>query len=114
MASGMNYGRDHHKTLFLDDFVDHTIRKSLGITPTNVFVGCLRQCKSGRILFPIRRLSALIEELNFNLEIVRATPLIASPGVFFRDDEFHEAFREGALSTLPLRCINQSMLHIFL
>jgi hypothetical protein len=56
-----------------------------------------------RILIPIRRLSALVEELNFNVEVANATPLIASLGALFRDDEFHQVLRDGALSTLPAK-----------
>ena len=54
-----------------------------------------------RILVPIRRLSALIDELNFNLAIAQATSTIASLGTLFREDEFHQAIRDGVLSTLP-------------
>src|SRR5262249_51526875 len=54
-----------------------------------------------RILVPIRRLSALIDELNFNLAITKATRTLASLGTLFREDEFHQALRNGVLSTLP-------------
>lgn len=54
-----------------------------------------------RILVPIRRLSALMNELNFNSDVVQATPLIASLGTLFRDDEFHQALKDGAFPTFP-------------
>jgi hypothetical protein len=54
-----------------------------------------------RILVPIRRLSALIDELDFNFAIGEATELIASLGALFRDEEFHQALRDGVFSTLP-------------
>jgi hypothetical protein len=54
-----------------------------------------------RILVPIRRLSALIDELNFNFEVTQATRTIASLGALFRDDEFHHALRNGVFATLP-------------
>jgi len=55
-----------------------------------------------RILVPIRRLSALIDELNFNLEVAQAAKTIDHLGALFREDEFHQALRDGALLTLPL------------
>jgi len=54
-----------------------------------------------RILVPVRRLSALRDELNFNRAIVESTKKIASLGALFRDDEFHQALRDGVFSTLP-------------
>lgn len=53
-----------------------------------------------RILVPVRRLSALIDELNFELAVTEATGTIASLGALFREDEFHQALRDGVLSTL--------------
>lgn len=43
----------------------------------------------------------MIGELDFNFAIAEATGLIASLGALFRDDEFHQAIREGVFSTLP-------------
>lgn len=54
-----------------------------------------------RILVPIRRFSALIDELNFNFAVTQATGTIASLGALFRDDEFHQALKDGVFSTLP-------------
>jgi len=54
------------------------------------------------ILVPIRRLSALIDELEVNLEIVQSTPTIASMGTLFREEEFHRVLQDGALSALPI------------
>lgn len=54
------------------------------------------------ILVPIRRLSALNDELEFNLEIAQATQLINSLGALFREEEFHKLISEGALSTLSV------------
>ena len=54
-----------------------------------------------RILVPIRRLSALIDELEFNLVVARTTKTIDSMGTPFREDEFHKALGDGVLSTLP-------------
>lgn len=53
-----------------------------------------------KILVPIRRLSALIDELNYNLLVVKATPTIASVGHLFRKDEFDKVMADGTLSTL--------------
>jgi len=36
------------------------------------------------------------------VEVINSTPLIASLGALFRDDEFHQVLRDGALSTLPV------------
>jgi hypothetical protein len=36
MASGVNNGSDYYKALFVDDFVDYTVRKAPWVTPTNV------------------------------------------------------------------------------
>jgi hypothetical protein len=54
-----------------------------------------------RILVPIRRLSALTDELNFNLAVANTTKTIASMGTLFREDEFHQTLKDGVLSTLP-------------
>jgi hypothetical protein len=54
-----------------------------------------------RILVPIRRLSALIDELEFNLAIARNTKTIDSLGARFKEDECHKALGDGVLSTLP-------------
>jgi len=54
-----------------------------------------------RILVPLRRLSALIDELNFNIAVTEATGTIALLGALFRDDEFSKALRDGVFSTLP-------------
>lgn len=54
-----------------------------------------------RILVPIRRLSALLDELNFNFEVTQATGKIALLGALFRDEEFHQALRDGVFPTLP-------------
>lgn len=53
-----------------------------------------------RILVPIRRFSALIDELNYNLALVQATPTIDSLGTLFREEEFHRVMADGALSAL--------------
>jgi len=53
-----------------------------------------------RILVPIRRLSGLIDELGFNLTIAQGTKTTSSLGTLFREEEFHRALRDGALSTL--------------
>lgn len=56
-----------------------------------------------RILVPIRRFSALLDELDFNATIARAAN---SPsdyhawGCLFREEEFHRALRDGAINTL--------------
>ena len=55
-----------------------------------------------RILVPIRRLSGLIDELEVNLAIAQATPTTDSMGTLFREDEFHRAIKDGALSALPI------------
>lgn len=55
-----------------------------------------------RILVPIRRLSGLIDELEVNLAIAQGTPTIDSMGTLFREEEFHRAIQEGALSALPV------------
>ena len=54
-----------------------------------------------KILVPIRRFAALIDELAFNLEVAQAAKTIAHLGALFREDEFHQALRDGALLTLP-------------
>jgi hypothetical protein len=61
-----------------------------------------------RILVPIRRFSALLDELDFNSAIAESTKLIALLGALFRDDEFNQALREGAFSTLPVE-LNKSI-----
>jgi len=53
-----------------------------------------------KILVPIRRLSALIDELNYNLAVVESTPLIQSVGHLFRKDEFDKVMADATLSTL--------------
>jgi hypothetical protein len=53
-----------------------------------------------RILVPIRRFSALIDELNYNLDLVQATPTNESLGTLFREEEFDRVIADGALSTL--------------
>ncbi len=57
-----------------------------------------------RILVPILRLSALINELDFNMAIARkcaeAGQSDTSWGALFREAEFSKAMGEGALSTL--------------
>jgi hypothetical protein len=55
-----------------------------------------------RILVPIRRISALTDELDFNIAVARSTPLIASLGASFRTDEFHHALADGLLGSLPV------------
>lgn len=54
-----------------------------------------------KILVPIRRFVALIDELTFNLEVAKAAKTIDHLGALFREDEFHQALRDGVLSTLP-------------
>jgi hypothetical protein len=53
-----------------------------------------------RILVPIRTVSGLIEELEFNMAVVRETPKIASLGALFRTQEFYRALSDGVLATL--------------
>jgi hypothetical protein len=53
-----------------------------------------------RVLVPIRRLSGLIDELEFNLEIARATKRLDQLGSLFRQDEFQKALGDGVLSSL--------------
>ncbi len=53
-----------------------------------------------RILVPIRRLAALIDELDYNLAVVGFTPRIESVGYLFRKDEFDKVMADGTLSTL--------------
>jgi hypothetical protein len=48
-----------------------------------------------RILLPIRRLSSLVDELDFNIAIGAD-----GWGCPFRDEEFHRAMRDGALASL--------------
>lgn len=56
-----------------------------------------------RLLVPIRRFSALIDELDYNIAIAG----IADSGDYyawgapFREEEFHRALRDGAIGTLP-------------
>jgi len=56
-----------------------------------------------RILIPIRRLSVLLDELEFNIYVAKSAK--AGPydawGTPFREQEFHQAMRDGAISTLP-------------
>ena len=54
------------------------------------------------ILVPIRRFAGLIDELNFNLEVAKAAKTIDHAGALFREDEFHRALSDGALSSLPI------------
>lgn len=53
-----------------------------------------------KILVPIRRFTALIEELNYDLAVVKATPTNESLGRLFRMEEFDRVMADGALSTL--------------
>lgn len=55
-----------------------------------------------RVLVPIRRLSGLMDELEVNFAIAQGTPTIDSIGTLFREEEFHRAIRDGALSALPI------------
>jgi len=52
------------------------------------------------VLVPIRGFSALIEELNYNLEVVHKTPLISDLGRLFREEAFDKVMNDGALSAL--------------
>lgn len=61
-----------------------------------------------RILVPIRRLSALIDELKYDLTVTQFTGTIASLGALFRDDEFHQSLRDGVFLTLPA-ALNESI-----
>lgn len=54
-----------------------------------------------RILVPVRRIAALIDELDFNRAIIKSAPVIASLGALFSTDEFRQARRDGLLSGLP-------------
>jgi hypothetical protein len=53
-----------------------------------------------RILVPIRGFSALIDELNYNLEVVQKTPLISDLGGLFREEAFNSVMNDGTLSVL--------------
>jgi hypothetical protein len=53
-----------------------------------------------RILVPIRRFEALIDELKFNLEVAQTAKTIGHLGALFREDEFHRALSDDALSSL--------------
>jgi hypothetical protein len=53
-----------------------------------------------RILVPIRRFAALIDELNYNLALAQATPTNESLGTLFREKEFDKIIADGALSAL--------------
>lgn len=55
------------------------------------------------ILVPIRRFSALLDELEFNRVIARTggSNDFYEWGCPFRDEEFHRVLREGAMATLP-------------
>jgi hypothetical protein len=66
----------------------------------------LRAARRGEllsILIPIRRFSALIDELEFNIAIAKSANMddIKSWGCPFREEEFHRAMRDGAIGTLP-------------
>jgi hypothetical protein len=56
------------------------------------------------ILIPIQRFSALCDELEFNLAIARSSNNAdyKSWGCLFREEEFHKAMRDGAISSLPV------------
>lgn len=45
-------------------------------------------------------MSALIDELDYNLAVVQVTPTQGSVGYLFRRDEFDRVMAEGTLSTL--------------
>ena len=57
-----------------------------------------------RILVPIRRLSSLINELDFNLAIARKCAASTSPdtswGALFHDSEFNKAVGDGAFAEI--------------
>jgi len=59
-----------------------------------------------RVLVPIRRLSSLLGELEFNYSIASAHPHSTSSPSFdtvgcpFRDEEFRKAMQDGAIATL--------------
>lgn len=53
-----------------------------------------------KILVPIRRFAALVDELNYNFAVVKATPTNESLGRLFRMEEFDRVMGDGALSTL--------------
>lgn len=52
------------------------------------------------ILVPIRRFSVLVDELNYNLEVVQRTPIIASLGILFKEEAFDRVMNDGALPAL--------------
>ena len=56
-----------------------------------------------RILIPIRRLSSLIEEMDFNLFVAKAPQAIDSQawGCPFRIEEFNKAMQDGSIASLP-------------
>lgn len=56
-----------------------------------------------RLLVPIRRFSALIDELDYNIVIagIADSADYHAWGAPFREEEFHRAMRDGAISTLP-------------
>ena len=53
------------------------------------------------ILVPIRTVSALIDQLEFNMAVVIHSPTIASLGALFRNEEFHRALGDGVISSSP-------------
>jgi hypothetical protein len=53
-----------------------------------------------RILVPLRTVSGLIDELEFNMAVIRETSVIASLGALFRTEEFYKALSDGLLSSL--------------
>lgn len=64
-----------------------------------------------RILIPIRRLSALVDELEFNIYIAKSAHVgpYDAWGTPFREDEFHAAMKDGAISALP-NTVKQSII----
>jgi hypothetical protein len=56
-----------------------------------------------RILIPIRRLSSLIDEIEFNIVVAEAPKKIDSNawGCLFRTEEFNRAMQDGSIASLP-------------
>ena len=69
------------------------------------YIRAAKRAELLRILVPRLHVSALIEELEFNISIAEATVKADLQyhhwGTAFRDEEFHRAMRDGAIGTLP-------------
>jgi hypothetical protein len=95
------YFETHHGAPFVVEFTRGSYPEFVVPWREGTALRAARRVDLLRVLVPIRRLSALTEELNFNLAIANATGTIASMGTLFREDEFHQALKDGVLSSLP-------------